>query len=324
MLGSNQAILLGLSRGIADDGSDRGVWGGGDLNSTNTNVIQYVTISTEGNAKDFGDLTQTRAGVAGSSNGANDRGVFFGGGGQEFQYNTMDYITISSKGDAVDFGDLVYARSMSTAGTSNGINDRGLTLGGWTQPSLFTYNTYNYIEYFTISTTGNAIDLADLNSTSREAPATSNTTNERAILFGGYQTGFTQQNNIQYKTINTSSNALSFGVLSTTKVRSAAVSNGTNERALCAGGNDSTITNVIEYITISSTGNSVDFGDLLAANQYNMGVDNKENERGLIGGGNTGVTSDSISYVTINTLGNATDFGDLTGTLVLGGTVSNV
>jgi len=47
--------------------STRGVFGGGQ---PNTNVIQYVTIQSTGNATDFGDLTYTTtAGGGGNSNG---------------------------------------------------------------------------------------------------------------------------------------------------------------------------------------------------------------------------------------------------------------
>jgi hypothetical protein len=44
----------------------RGVFAGG---TSPTNVIDYVTIETTGNAIDFGDLTVARSGLAGCSNG---------------------------------------------------------------------------------------------------------------------------------------------------------------------------------------------------------------------------------------------------------------
>lgn len=45
--------------------ADRGIFGGGiDLN----NVIDYITISTTGNATDFGDLTVARYQLAATSN----------------------------------------------------------------------------------------------------------------------------------------------------------------------------------------------------------------------------------------------------------------
>ena len=53
---------------------NRGLWGGGTGWS---NVIDYVSIPTTGNATDFGDLQSARGGVAGAAGAS--RGVFFGG-----------------------------------------------------------------------------------------------------------------------------------------------------------------------------------------------------------------------------------------------------
>lgn len=45
----------------------RGVFGGGH-DGTYSNTMDYITISTLGNATDFGDLTVARYGSAGVSN----------------------------------------------------------------------------------------------------------------------------------------------------------------------------------------------------------------------------------------------------------------
>jgi hypothetical protein len=83
----------------------RGVFAGGE----SSNVMDYITIATTGNATDFGTLTVTRGHCDGLSNGS--RGVFGGGyhsGGTAV--NVIDYITISSTGNATDFGDLTTSR----------------------------------------------------------------------------------------------------------------------------------------------------------------------------------------------------------------------
>ena len=77
----------------------RGVFGGGS-----TNVIDYITIQTTGDATDFGDLTVDRYGLAACSDGT--RGVFGGG----VTTNVIDYITIATTGNATDFGDLTVDR----------------------------------------------------------------------------------------------------------------------------------------------------------------------------------------------------------------------
>ena len=51
--------------------NDRGVWAGGG----GTNVIEFVTISSTGNAQDFGDLSsnnQQQAGVSDADGGLGD------------------------------------------------------------------------------------------------------------------------------------------------------------------------------------------------------------------------------------------------------------
>jgi len=58
---------------------DRGVWGGGCIAGIYYDVMDYITISSAGNAQDFGNLTLARVCLGATSNGNNDRGVFAGG-----------------------------------------------------------------------------------------------------------------------------------------------------------------------------------------------------------------------------------------------------
>ena len=81
-----------------------------------SNVIDYVTIASIGNATDFGDLTVARRYSAGAAN--TSRAVFGGGTAGDYR-NEIDYVTINTIGNAVDFGDLTLAR-YSGAALSNG------------------------------------------------------------------------------------------------------------------------------------------------------------------------------------------------------------
>ena len=56
-----------------------------------TNVIQYITIASLGNATDFGDLTQDRERFTGTSNAI--RGIF--GGGQITQQQMLTQLIMS-------------------------------------------------------------------------------------------------------------------------------------------------------------------------------------------------------------------------------------
>jgi hypothetical protein len=88
---------------------------GGGTNGTVSNVIDYITIATPGNATDFGDLTVARREVASASDGTYS---FFAGGNVEGGGNTIDYVTVATPGNATDFGDLTDIRSASPAGCS--------------------------------------------------------------------------------------------------------------------------------------------------------------------------------------------------------------
>jgi hypothetical protein len=88
------------------------LFGGGD-SGAKSNVIDYVTIATTGNATDFGDLTVARYSPAGCS--SSTRGLFGGGDSSGAYSNVIDYVTIATTGNATDFGDLTVARGYLAA-----------------------------------------------------------------------------------------------------------------------------------------------------------------------------------------------------------------
>jgi hypothetical protein len=145
---SSQTTFTG---GIAS--STRGVIGGGNTypSEPQTNVIQYITISTLGNSIDFGDLTTPKGGGTATSNST--RGIFIGGVSGPSRTNTIEYVTIASTGNAQDFGDLTNATNSFAACSSS---TRAL-YGGGSAPT-----TTNTIEYITILSAGNAVDFGDL------------------------------------------------------------------------------------------------------------------------------------------------------------------
>lgn len=139
-----------------------GIFGGGINNaSVLINVIQYVNISSAGNAADFGDLI----GVVyfGASCASSVRGLFAGG---EESSNTIQYITIATTGNATDFGDLTVSRYQLSACSSA---TRGVFAGGWNGSS-----TQNVIDYVTIASAGNATDFGDLTVARQNLAACSN------------------------------------------------------------------------------------------------------------------------------------------------------
>ena len=85
----------------------RGVFMGGEPGFTN--IIEYVTFSTTGNAVNFGDLS-SRAKRSGGSSSNCVRGFYFGGSNDSpssnTTYNDCDAIIIQEQSNSIDFGDL--------------------------------------------------------------------------------------------------------------------------------------------------------------------------------------------------------------------------
>ena len=75
---------------------------GGYASPARTNVIQYVTIQSTGNAIDFGDLTDARDPAVTSSL---TRGIACTGD-YPSNVNIIDFIEIMTTGNTIDFGDL--------------------------------------------------------------------------------------------------------------------------------------------------------------------------------------------------------------------------
>lgn len=286
----------------------RGMFAGGSVGGpTSSNTIDYVSISTIGDAADFGDMTQAKRSLAATSNGSNDRGIF-GGGSTGSDINNIDYITMSNAGNATDFGDITLARR-NLAATSNGVNNKGVFGGGYSGSSYV-----NNMDYITISTMGDANDFGDLLVTLGWLSATSNGANDRGIFGGGNYAPSTYSNVINYITISTNSDATDFGDMISPRYALTSTSNGINDRGVFAGGytTGSVAVNIIDYITISTTGNATDFGDMVSAIYSLASTSNGTGNRGIFGGGYISTYINIIDYITISTIGDAQDFGDLT------------
>ena len=79
-------------------------YAGGHNGTSAQDVIDFITVSTLGNAQDFGDITTTTARPGGCGSGT--RGLLAGGSTPSVYVNTIEYITFASTGDALNFGDL--------------------------------------------------------------------------------------------------------------------------------------------------------------------------------------------------------------------------
>ena len=87
--------------------------------------MEYITIATNGNGTDFGDLTINRQN--GTATATQTRGIYAGGGNPTY-YNVIDYINLTSLGDAQDFGDLTVWTERHSA---QSVSDSHGGLGGF-------------------------------------------------------------------------------------------------------------------------------------------------------------------------------------------------
>ena len=171
--------------------------------------------------------------------------------------------------------------------------DRALSAGGTTSIDLQS------IDYFDITTTGNASDFGDLALTNHSMGCSGASNSTYGVFGGGRENGgSTYVNRIQYVTVSTLSNTSDFGDMTETYGYSSAVSDGTY--GLWGGGWNGGYIQGIDYITIASPGNASNFGNLSSATYSTMAAGDAT--YGLFAGGvNTGGLLNVIEYVTMAT-----------------------
>ena len=261
---------------------------------TIVNTTEFFTISTLGNAQDFGDMNG--AGYTYSTAASRTRGIV--AGGSPSHGNVIDLFTFASTGNATDTGNLTSSRWLMGGGCSD--STRAIFTGGSGFPSNTVVNTLDYI---TMASGGDAVDFGD-QTTGRRMQASVNSST-RGVWAGGYSP-FDGTNLIDFVTISSTGDALDFGDQTHANREGAGVCNST--RGVFMGGGTSGNRNIIDFITIATTGNAQDFGDLLAERRSHGCASSPT--RGVAGGAYP--NTNSIEFITILTTGNSLDFGDLT------------
>ena len=248
------------SSGGISNGS-RGIFTGGN---SNTNVIQYITTSTLGNAIDFGDMTRNNFGTGNTSD--NTRGIIAGGANPPSDvgqgWNGIEYITIATTSNGTNFGNLAQSREHS-AGASNGT--RGAIAGGQSPAAI------NNIDYVTIQTTANAIDFGDLVVARRFLGGTGNAT--RATFVGGEISG--QGNQMDAVDLSTLSNATDWGDLAL--ARQGLSVTGNADYGTAGGGQlpadpGGSLYDRIDRWSFATSGNATAIGDITSGRAYGGAV----------------------------------------------------
>ena len=254
--------------------STRGLFTGGYVTGnspdTDVNIIEYITIATEGNAIDFGDRTQVGRLPACASNST--RCVMASAKTGAGNQSTIDFVTFSTIGNATGFGNLTSARASMVMSCNS--TTRGIFSGGY-QPSPVNANV-NTIEYITIATEGNGTDFGDLTAAAASSTGGTASSATRGLIGLGYVAP-ARTNRIDFVTIASAGNAADFGDLTLVRNNYGSLSNST--RGVFLGGNDP-YTNTIDFVLIATTGNASDFGDV-SVTQSGLGAAGSDSHGGL-------------------------------------------
>ena len=268
---------------------------GGSLDypaGTTTPSIDFVNISSTGNALNFGDLTQSRNFTIGCGN--ETRSLCMGGNTPET--DIIDYVNPASEGDAIDFGNL---QSSKFGGGGLSSTTRGFYCGGFDSPA-----DRDIIDYFEIHTLGNALDFGDLTRARRYMSGF-------ASPIRGFNTGASPSSDsrtIDVFTMASTGNAVNFGDASAQASQLCGFSNHSRGIFLTEG-------NLInlEHLNLASEGNSIVFGSLGRQTAAQLASGSNQT-RGTVAGGYASpaqTSTNHIEFIRILSLGNAEDFGDL-------------
>lgn len=207
-----------------------------------------------------------------------------------------DFVYTFKWSDGINFVSKAVTISYNpTGGGAVWYGDRAVVFGG---------SNSNEIQYYDITTPGNASDFGDLTYTTNRNAAISDAS--RGLLCG---MPALYGSRMEYVTISTTGNSTLFGTLINAQDYIGAVSDAS--RGVIGSKYNS---GAMEYVTIATTGNGTVFGNLDATNGFgNNGMGNgSDGTYGIFAGkGGTLDLANSIQRITIQTTGNASDFGQL-------------
>jgi hypothetical protein len=280
----------------------------------NRNEMDYITIASEADALDFGDLITAVRGVDSMGNGIGGRGISVGGsvdsgqgnGGASYQPG-LQYVTFTSTGNAAFFGNLLVGAYNPNSGGNDGI--RGMKFGG--EGGSPYYNPS--IDYVTVATTMDALDFGDMYGGGASGGSSVND-GTTSLTCGYYRAApASHQAEIQVVTTQTTGNATDWG-----PVFPVAWSGGCGSSSDSGRGvlhiSDTTpppgYSNTMEYLTIQTAADALDFGDITGGSYWSTIGKLSNGVRGVVAGGYP--SANIIDHYVFASLGNSADFGNLT------------
>ena len=205
LIGSSATGFLG--QGSFSNQTRALMFSGTTASSGQPPTIRYVTIASEGNTVDFGDMTYNYR--YGSVTGSKTRAMPMGGYGSSSAQSTINVITMSTTGDAQDFGNLHENMSDGLGTTTNGIRSVVHTRSsGYTDVALDLYSPISG---------GTTISFGNLSFARMFAPMNSCLSSPtRGVFPGGtVNPGTSTSNVIDYVEFASEGNAVDFGDMHT-------------------------------------------------------------------------------------------------------------
>ena len=316
-------MQVGVSSPNLDGGSGdgRGFLAGGTTTPfpNPVNTIDMITIATAGDAVNFNDLTQQVREVGGTAasktRGIRAGGTISGSPPASTHTDTIDFITMAQQSNATDFGNLT-TQSLSFGASTGGSETRGIFMFSMAASSP-TRTVVDTIEFVTIASTGNSLDIGNLTAASQTHQCSSSPT--RTLKYGGFNPNRTAE--IEFITTASTGNAQNFGELTRACGRAGVCGNAT--RGIYAGGEDAAaLTTEAEKIEYATLGNAVEFGSVVGSGrEYGSAVSTPV--RGVWSGGGPGSLTNTLTYQALATAGTGIDFGDMTAAYQSRGGFSN-
>ena len=225
-----------------------------------TDRLQFVILSSQGGANNFGNLIEGNNNALGCTSN-NTRGLFYGGNNPA-RLSTLSQINLQSLGENTSFGNTFNSvPTRNVAGLSNGT--RAVFAGGDDDNSnLFT------IAFVLIASGGSPDKFGDLTDDLSGHGSVSSAV--RGCFGGGKSPSVVDT--IDFITIATEGNATDFGNLTVARRNVTGNSNsvrGTFSAGTTTASGSGNNVNTIDFITIASTGNAQDFGDLTLPRRAN-------------------------------------------------------
>ena len=310
---------------------ERTVFCGGQSAVAEVGVKEYVMYKSLATVKSSGGMRTALVASSGMSNGEYSRGIIAGGehgveqGDGSFiptLLDSIDFINMLTSSESKFYGTLSTIREFAGS-TSNGINGRGVTVGGFItfpdndgSPDLGT----DTLEYISITSGVPAINTFTMSSVLATSGVTSNGVEGSGFSIAGGSTnniGATLSTKTRFN-INSLGILEEFGSISIPRNFTSATSNSGGGRGIIVGGysdDHTTPISSVEWFSLVTQASIGTYSDLSTARSSTSAASNAAGDTGLIAGGYyapTGTHTDSITSITISNGSSMNVFGSFT------------